>query len=444
MWAYGVPWGTMAEVFVQGLPLSVFLLVLLMSAAAITRSLPRYMLLLAGGVGCLALAVGILLAVMMSRIEDEAVLTATGSREDATGGMVMMVILVIAGLALLQAQYTSRSRIRAVAIGVAGVCAAVLIGHYWPWPLLLPIEATPRWATQPSSAELAGIPGSLRSDTWSGYPSLRALRMLSAGVTITGLEPGWSATIAPSRSSLEIDGHVVWTIGSGLSGPVQTGADPAGTEYAAFQSVLGVGRLLRTSQSPARTALLTMSDADFQRLRAGPATYRAQAQVALSRNYVETALPLVRGSHFHAGAHDVLVQAVERSSTQLRVVVRESEPHSVFERVETSPTLYFLRNRAASEAVYGPFAQPADMSAFSLWRLVNMSEGRSSSAFPPRNWTIQFERADRFGQPPWQLDDRWIDAAELVVVRSVPEGSVTRELEITNLDVRNAPPSERQ
>jgi hypothetical protein len=152
----------------------------------------------------------------------------------------------------------------------------------------------------------------------------------------------------------------------------------------------------------------------------------------------------MRGSHFHAGAHDVLLQAIGRSSTQVQVVIRDSELHSVFERVQWSPTQYFLRNRAASEAVHGPFAELADRSQFSLWRLVNMYPASSSSAFPPITLTIRFDRADRHAEPPWQLDDRWIDAAELVIVRSVPEGSVIRPLEIPNLDLRNAPPSERQ
>jgi len=154
MWAYGVPWRIMAQVFAQGLPFSFFLLMLLMSAAAITSSLPRYMLLLAGGVGSVAVALGVLIAVMMSRMEDEGIFVATGAREDPTGGMVMMVILVAAGVALLRAQYMSRSRIRAVGIGIAGMCTAVLIGNYWPWPLLQPIEAAPRWANEPSSAQL--------------------------------------------------------------------------------------------------------------------------------------------------------------------------------------------------------------------------------------------------------------------------------------------------
>ncbi len=442
MWAYGVPWGRMVQVSAEGLPFSVFLLVLLMSAAAITRSLPRYMLLLAGGVGCLAVAVGVLLAVMMSRLDDDVPLSGASRPDDPTGGMVTMALLVLAGLALLRNQYTSRSRLRAIAIGIGAACAAVLAGSYWPWPLLQPLEATPRWANQPSSARLEGMAGSLRSDTSSGFRSLKVWRTLSADVTLTGLEPGWSATIAPSRSSLEIAGHVVWSSESGMQGPVQTGTEPTGTEHAAFQSVLGVGRLFTPSRQPTRTSLLAMRDADFQRLGAGRATYRAEAQLRLTRNYVEAVLPLVRGSYFHAGAHDVLLQDVERSSIQVHIVIRDSEPHSVFERVPWSPTQYFLRSRTVNEAVYAAYAQPVDTSRFSLLQLVNMSPGGSSTAFPPRTYTVEFDRADRLGQP-WQLDDRWVDSAELVIVRSAPEGSVTRALEITNLDVQNAPPSER-
>jgi hypothetical protein len=309
--------------------------------------------------------------------------------------------------------------------------------------VLRPIDAAPLWANRPPSAQLKSIPGSLRSETTHGFGlrMARSSRTLSARVTITGLEPGWSAAIAPSRSSLEVEGHMVWTIRPGMWGPLQAETDQAGTEHAAFRSVLGVGRLLGTSTGATRTNLITIKDADFQRLGARSATFRTQAQVRLTRNYVEAVMPLVPGSRVHQGAHDVLVLAVQRNSAQMRVVVRDSEPHSMFERAQWSSTQYFLRSRAASEAVYGS-AEPLDMS-FGPLQIFGLTTGGSNLAFPPKAWSIRFDRVDRLAQPPtWQLDDRWVDAAELVIVRSVPEGSVTRALEIADLDVRNAPPAE--
>jgi len=202
--------------------------------------------------------------------------------------------------------------------------------------------------------------------------------------------------------------------------------------------------LQTSSHSPTRVALFRTRGAYFQQHWPARATYRAQAQVSLTRHYVETALPLVHESGFHSGAHDVLLQAVWRNSTQLQVVIRDSEPHSVFERAQWSPTHYFLRNRTAGEAVYPSRAEPADASAFSLLRIFNMHAASWGPAFPPMTWTLQFDRADRLGQSPWQLDDKWIDGAELVIVRSLPDGSVTRAFKIDDLDLANAPPSEPQ
>ena len=165
----------------------------------------------------------------------------------------------------------------------------------------------------------------------------------------------------------------------------------------------------------------------------------------LTSHELEASLPLQRGTTHQNGAYRLVVSGVEHSSTSVSILARESDATSIFDRRPMPERSLYLRNRHKSEAVAG-FASDFDQGAF-LSAILPFHAGRQTSGFRARSVLIRFPPGYGDDKESLSIDDEWLDGAELVVVRTIRQGSVERPLDIVDFPLRAAsksiPASER-
>jgi hypothetical protein len=148
-------------------------------------------------------------------------------------------------------------------------------------------------------------------------------------------------------------------------------------------------------------------------------------------------LPLEPGATYQSGPHRLVVRQIRFESDHLSILADESDAVSVFARRPQTMRNVYLRNRRSSQAVLGSsFPLRADVT---LLRLLPVPFGYSAGE--PTGFTLEAQAIDfppTFARRdlPVVLDETWINDAELVIVKSTQEGSVSRELTISDFPIR--------
>jgi hypothetical protein len=448
MTAYKVPPRTVAAVAVQTALWQAGYLAVVMAMAALTRNLARFALLFGGVLLALAVTVVISVTIAMASMDDAAavsVLTLSAGSppptlEDPTPGIVFLVVVVSAGLALLMVQYATRSARRSVPVGAAGLVAAWVISSMWPWPLLQPRLFVPDWAAAESALKLSADPQSVAYDTGDLWTMRKRIwRIGRAHIRLEGIQPGWLPSVGVTGAVLELNPDVH------LSSPgfAHAVAVPIGRENrpplrGVVQAALEVGRLaIQDSSDPERAVVLLIREADFSRYAPGTGAYRGRAVVKLTREEVVATLPVQAGATFQDGAYRVVVDEVRVAPESLGIRARISDARTAFDRRPTPMYAFYLRNQQRSEAV-GSSVVWLQQNTLLTRLLPGLSFGSSSSSsgFSAAEQFIRFPPGYASEKDRLDIDDAWIAGAEIVIVRATAEGSVSRPLEIRDFPLR--------
>ena len=449
MIAYKVPPQEMAAVAVQTTLWQAVYLTVVMALAALTRNLARFALLFGGVLLALALTAVIMVTIAMARMDDAVaveVLTVSGgppppSVGDPTSGIVFLLVVVAAGLALLMVQYATRSARRSALVGVAGLVAAWVLPSVWPWPLLQPRLYVPDWAAADSALKLSADPQSVAFDT--GDPWTIRKRVWSVGraqIRLEGIQPGWLPSVAVAGAVLELKPDVhLSSPGFAHAVAVPIGGENRPPLRGVVQAALGVGRLaIQDSSEPERAVMVLLREADFRRYAPGTGVYRGRAAVELTREEVVATLPVQAGATFQDGPYRVVVDEVRIASESLGIRARISDARTSFDRRPTPTYAFYLRNQQRSEAV-GSSIIVLQQNTLLTRLLPGLFFGNSSSSngfsasgqfirFPPGYAPTEKDRLD--------IDEAWIAGAEIVIVRATAGGSVPRPLEIRDFSLR--------
>jgi len=439
MAAYFVPPAQIAAVAAQTALYQAFWTVLLMTAAALTPNLTRFALVGGGALAALALLFAGMLTISMMTMEDSPPMSGGGDTGEPTSGFVLTVFAIIAGLALLVVQYRTRSRIRSVPAGAAGLFLAFFAAPAWPWPILAPRLDVPVWVAAESTLRLSASAETVEVNEWTSPFSRRSTWSLArARVRLAGIEPKWSADVVLREAALHLDGGTTLaSVGSGFqSAPPIEGSEERPTR-GVLRQLLGVGRLVEPFPPGESAVVFFLRDADFRRLVPLTGTYRGRFQVRLTRHDLEATLPLQHGATHQNGAYRFVVEGVERTSASVSILARESDATSIFDRRPAPELSFYLRNRRASEAVAG-FGRDPDQGFFLSGFLPFSYGGSRTSGFRARNLLIRFPPGYGDEKESFSIDDEWFEGAELVVVRAIREGSVERTLEIAGFPLRAA------
>jgi hypothetical protein len=459
MAVYRVPAGQMARVSLEWALLRGIGMLLVMAAAAVTKTFARFVLLVGACLIGAAVAINLALLLALSNIEGAFVSVSSDfaaaviSRpSDPTALVAAWIVIAIAGLLLLRSQYTTRSRPRSVAIGIGGAILAVAVGVLWPWPLLQARSGAPDWAASTDTLRLDAPPqrvyfdnaGIQIGDVQPGDPPrwrTALVRMYARGVP-----DGWVATGHVKAGSLTVEGRQLTgpTVRSSRTLPASsTDASPI---RRVLQHVLGVDVIGGSGLSNA--GLMPILTLPATEVPAGPAptTYRGEFVIDTMQLQEAGVLQLRSGAVFQDGSYRLVLEEVQSRERGPLLRVRTSWATSVYDRRAPPTFTFYLRNRGASEAVSGSLRpsrslSPGQFLLGSYDYLVSpFGFGAQAADLTfPSTFSAQLPSAMAKGPGGEWTDDAWLRDAELVVVKTVDGGSVTRRIEITGLTINPVP-----
>jgi hypothetical protein len=433
MTAYGILPGEIVRVAAESTLYAAFWVALLSTAAALTPTFARFVLLCGGVLATLALYIAIQITIGSIAPSSPPPLTVPPA-EDYTIGVVLIAGLIVACAITLFAQYRSRRLWVSGLIAVVAVFVAVFIVPAWPWAFLQAHVERPAWTegagALPIVAQTAAAHPNEPGMTTSGNV---AQRMVLAPVDVSGLEPGWSATLALLQATLQLEGGRTLTSTSfSIPTPFMT--------QAAIRGVIGASDIL--SEMPdirQGVAMLVVPESEFKQLAPDEGHYRGRFFLQLTHYVLEATLPVRPGAEARNGSYRLVVDAASTSTWRAVLRVRESDATSSFDRRPRVERKYYLRNQRSGEAIEG---QIADFDMGILPRMIrglSVSES-STGGFRAVGVGVWFPRGP-VGRNV-RIDDSWLRDADLVVVRSTREGGVERSLDIDDFPLKTTPPTE--
>jgi hypothetical protein len=428
-----------------------------MALSSVTKNLARLALVAGSVLIGLILLFNLMIVLMMRRMDDGPQMVDVVPRTETSpvGFVVTLLLTIVAVFTLVAEQYRTRSVRRSVLTGAAGICVALAAVFFWPpRARLVPL---PDWANRESAVQLtAETPrGEFRlgHEGWPLRPG-SGWQLGAARLTVRGVEEGWLTTVTLKDASITFAGATVRTAGNGYStqAVLMAGKDSIhdGPHSAVERQVLGVSRLLESlplPQAERGTPAIILAEAEFRNRLGSRGTYRGSFQVDLDRLTVAATLPLQAGATFHSRQRRLILDQVVAQSRAASIRLRHFISTPMFAS-ELRPRLsFYLRNRNRSEAVAG--SSHGGFGSFSTGIGLPMLVSASvHSAEPDGGFSIMSE-VIRFpvtyagyasGPPPFEITPEWLSQAELVIVHTIPAGSVSRDVEITGFEIAEAPP----
>jgi hypothetical protein len=425
---------------------------LLVALSSLTRNLARLALVAGSLLVGLILLLNIVIAILMRNMAEGPQMSEVAGRAASSpaGFIVLLLATTAAAFALITVQYRTRSIRTSVAAGVLGVGAAFAAAAFWPSPVRpLPV---PDWAARESAVQLTAVSSRGEfSPHYAGFSSNPSdgWQTGSARATLRGLETGWSGNARLSDASIQFpDGTRLATAGNGFSATLTLVSNDTDPLNAVAREVLGVSRLLDMPSAPpggAPLPAIILTQAEYRKYLGARGAYRGGFVVDLDRAVVTAVLPLQVGSVFRGDRYRLSIDQILPQAQALTIRVRQFTSRSIFEPDAGSRMALYLRNRGSSEAVMGSSHGAFGMSSgFAMPFVMGMSgfSAEPGSGFSVRTDFIRFPAGYGFygRNEPVEISPAWLSQAELVIVHTIPAGSVTRTLEIDGFEIAPAPP----
>lgn len=436
--AYHVPFLQVIEVVVQSVVYKAMWVVIGAVFAALTQSVARFVMAVGAALLVLAASLAIVMAVLIATIEsDVETRPSVQTFNDPTGDLVMLVLSIGAGVMLLLVQYRTRSPLKAVATGIVAFAASIFVGLAWPWPVLALRVDDARWAQTSERGRLTASAESVKaSRNAEGTAAKPMWRAVSGRLQVEDLEPGWSVYVTLQQAVLRMaGGHEVAgkPFGAWLTPGVAGGRTP-GSE--ATRAVLEVNRLVMRSIASDSQTLMYLRDAEFRRLVPTSGTYAGLFQVIPTRHEVEGVIRLDVGATHQHGAYRAVIERVTYAPGAALVELRESNAWTFFERRLQPERMYYLRNATRSQAIEGSVEHSGSGWGLPFGFQVSGNTG-AWSGFGARRVKVEFPPPYGLEEPQTlSLDDRWLEGAELVIVRVTQARAFNRRLEIAGFPLK--------
>jgi hypothetical protein len=448
MAAFRVPAAEVVLVAIQTMLFQSLWVAIVMALAAITRNLARFVLVAGAVLVSLILLMSIGIAVTMRellegpRLHEVTDRVVSGPAED-----VAMLLLLIAAVAVpIVIQYATRSTRFSAGAGVVALAGAFLIVWIWPWEgQALPV---PEWAGRESAlGVIAASPtGEFRPhERWDNWNRPEDWQVGHAQLRLRGVEEGWLATARLADSTMQVDGGATLrTLGNGYSSTVPFELVDDFPNRVVMRHVLGVGRVAGVSQGvwiAEGVPAIVVSQADFRKYSAASGTYRGRFLLDLERVEIAATLPLQVGAEYFDRRSRVTIEGIIPQAQAASIRVRQVIVSTMFHSKALPDLSFYLRNRDAAVAIAGSSGGMGAASVgLSLPMLYGMSyAGSSMNGFHVTGDYLRFSGSHP-QEDPVDISPEWLSRAELVIVRTVQAGSVTRTVEIPGFEIRAAPP----
>jgi hypothetical protein len=434
MAAYGVSARTMVLIALQTVLSETLWLLLVMAGAALTLNLARFAMLCGAIVAALAVSLSISLSIAMATMDDGGPDHLPGPAEaDGTTALLGMLLIVAATAALLVVQYRTRSRVRSVVAGGAGLAIAFIVPSLWKVPLMARPSEPPAWTRDGAAIRLVPDWSTLTTtQELSLFRDDRVVRAVRARVAVDSLQPFWSANMTLLAGAMYLQDGTVWTgparggyTALGLVGDVQAGA------HTAAANLLDVERLLGAAKYDDQATLMLAPVEAFTRTPTVEGRYEGTFRVDLTRYDVVGTVPLQPGTEHRARDHRIAIQRMVPSDRSAAVFIREARAIAPYPAPRLTHFEFYLRNARLREAVAGMVDGMATSGSFlngvigGGW---HVSTDFGLSGFSARALRLRFPAHQIPDDESLRLDSAWLADAELVIVRSAVEASVQRTL----------------
>jgi hypothetical protein len=171
--------------------------------------------------------------------------------------------------------------------------------------------------------------------------------------------------------------------------------------------------------------------------------------VDLDRLTLAATLPLQAGATFQSPQRRLIVDQVIAQNRAASIRLRHFISTSMFASGLRPRLSFYLRNRGKSEAVagssHGGFGGLSTGIGLMLIGIGGWSSPtEAGNGFSIISDVIRFPAAYggyAGGPPPFEITPEWLSQAELVIVHTIPAGSVSRDVEIRGFEIAEAPPS---
>ena len=260
------------------------------------------------------------------------------------------------------------------------------------------------------------------------------------------MEAGWFATARLASSTAQFaDGATLTTAANGYSSSLPFETVDDFPNRVVMRQVLGVGRVSGMSHGPwirVGVPAILVSQADFEKYASASGIYRGRFLLDLDHVEIAAALPLQPGAEYRDRRRRITIDQVIPQAQAATIRIRQTVVSTMFHATALPELSFYLRNRDAGVAIAGPAGGLMAMSAgLSPAMFFGMSYAASSmNGFSATSDYLRFQ-----GYSPQEdavdITADWLSRAELVIVRTVPAGSVTRTVEIPGFEMRAAPPA---
>jgi hypothetical protein len=437
--AFGTRDGALAATIPVAALNQLLVVALLMALAAVTPSLTRFVLAILGIVATLATllvsATLVMLFVSKEFTEEEVHLP------DPTPAVVGGVLVVLVALAVMIYQYRTRRLGRALTIGGIGACLVFVAPERWPWSFAVRPHADVAAPPQDTTAVAVSLDGSAPRINDAEVSMRRrgpAKALVTARARVAGVPPEFILRTIVARSRLELAGGAVLESSRNSSGAAAHRVVSGSTSErgSAVEAALGGVRLLTKGGEIDEMStewwptLLRVDERDFVQHRREPGRLTANLDLVFERPVVRGALPLADGSTRDIGPSKFSIVRVIRHPTGCTVLFRRSYVETLFTSPRYSdPFMYVLRNGGRGEAAHGD-ARPLSSAGFSAGTFYLSKPGIGGRGFVLEQYEIVFNARARSDGSPVDLDEAWIDGAELVILESIPAGVISRTMTI--------------
>lgn len=442
---YGVPVAEMVRVAAQTTVVRGLLLALLMAAAALTPNLALFALICGGVLFGVAMLVPLLTITLDLLRPDEpslSVFVESGGNvlpfvppgSFPTAPVVAAAVVVAGGIAAVVLQYQARRLRLSAAVLALSLAGVFLIASVWP-SLAHVDRPAPEWAGAPQAVEVIAHTSDVRVEPSPLMPDAGARWGARVPVRMTHAAPGWLATARLQRASLELDSGSRFSMRSDGNTVLLDAPDGDVPLQRALQHTLDVPYVVNVTSARVRnhTVLaLHLRGQDLRQMQPKAATFHGEFRVDLGRLDVASTMPVMRGE-YQDGAYRFTVIQVRETPVG---VILQSRVSGVSTFLDTGPRpaySYFLRNRRRKEAVIGSASHHSahlPLPFFGLSFAAGEATGFSVSAHSIAFSSVGDERA-----PEFEIDRKWLEEAELVIVRATYDGSVRRRLVLENFPV---------
>jgi hypothetical protein len=402
----------------------------LLALAALTPSLMRFLLVIAGSVAALAGLISVYMTLVVLTVSDDALDAPALPLEDPTGLIVESWLLIATSLGVILYQYRHRRLGRAVVLAAAGLVATAVIVSVWPWRFARPAEPDPgAWAGDARTvAILDADPPPYVTDAFGLRERTAARKLIAVPLHLVNAPPDASADSFAVRARLALPGGITLQSAQATNVPVRRpGRHVTPAQMTRVQAALGDVRLLGSDagEYDQWPVVLKVTGQEYARYGQTPGRLTADVDALVYRSRLAGSMSLAAGAALRSGPTRFEMLQVVRRGDGCSVLVRQSMIGSFGRPLSSGAYLPLLRNTTRGEALTGePEFMIGEGMHMGNWFVSSPGAGLGFSFV---HLAYHYPARRPFESAP-HIDAAWLDGADLALVETVYAGRVSSSI----------------